>query len=74
MEIRIGIQNSPREIAIETNSKASEVEGAIAAAISGKEPFIRLTDERDSLYLIPTSALAYVEIGSDQTRRVGFVA
>jgi hypothetical protein len=74
VDIRIGIQNSPRELGFETNQTAAEVEQTVAAAIADKEAFVRLTDEKGSLYLVPTGALAYIEIGSDQARRVGFVA
>ncbi|MEJ3405873.1 DUF3107 domain-containing protein [Rathayibacter sp. YIM 133350] len=74
MEIRIGIQNTPREISFETRQGADEIEKAVGAALSGETAFLKLVDEKGDAYIVPTSTLAYVEIGSAETRRVGFVA
>lgn len=73
MDIRIGIQNSPREIAFDSNSSATEIESAISTALAAHS-VIRLTDVKGSVYLVPADSLAYVEIGTEETRRVGFVA
>jgi len=35
---------------------------------------LELSDEKGSIILIPTSSIAYVEIGAEETRRVGFLA
>jgi hypothetical protein len=73
VEIRIGIQNSPREISFETSQSASEVEALVAAALSGESRYLKLTDAKGNVYIVPTSTLAYVEVGSEESRRVGFV-
>lgn len=74
MDVRIGIQNSPRELGFETAQTAAEVEQAVAAALEGQAPTLRLSDDKGNVYLVPAAALAYVEIGSEESRRVGFVA
>jgi hypothetical protein len=74
VDIRIGILNSPREINFETAQSAAEVEKAVAAALDSDAKFIRLTDDKDKLYIIPTAAFGYIEVGSEISRRVGFVA
>ncbi|QEO15566.1 DUF3107 domain-containing protein [Agromyces intestinalis] len=74
MDVRIGIQDSPRELGFETSQSAAEVEQAVAAALGGQAPLLRLEDVKGSVYLVPAAALAYVEIGSEESRRVGFVA
>ncbi|BDZ63388.1 DUF3107 domain-containing protein [Agromyces mangrovi Wang et al. 2018] len=74
MDIRIGIQNSPREIGFESDQSAKDVEKAVADALANAAGHLRLVDAKGSVYLVPTASLAYVEIGSDQSRRVGFVA
>lgn len=74
MEIRIGIVNAPRELAFETSQAATEVTETIEKAISEGTPVVRLADERGRAYLVPTAGIAYVEVGSDAARRVGFVA
>lgn len=74
MDVRIGIQNSPRELGFETSQSAAEVEQAVAAALSGQAPHLKLSDSKGAVYVVPVSALAYVEIGSEESRRIGFVA
>jgi hypothetical protein len=74
VDIRIGIFNTPREISFETNQPATQVEEAVAAALAGQTGYLKLTDSKGSLFIVPTSALAYVEIGTEESRRVGFVA
>jgi Protein of unknown function (DUF3107) len=74
VDIRIGIFNTPREISFETNQPATEVEEAVAAALAGQTGYLKLSDAKGSLFIVPTSALAYVEIGTEESRRVGFVA
>ena len=73
MEIRIGIQNSPREIGFETGQSAAEVEELVASAIGGGASYLKLADSKGSVYIVPTSTLAYVEVGSEESRRIGFV-
>lgn len=74
VEIRIGIINAPRELSFETDQTASEVNGKVSAAITGGSPVLELSDNRGAQFLVPTSAIAYVQLGAEETRRVGFVA
>lgn len=74
MEIRIGILNTARELTLESEEKATEVEETIAAAMAGTTGYLRLTDNKGAVYIVPTATLAYVELGSEETRRVGFFA
>ena len=74
MDVRIGIQNSPRELSFETSQSAAEVEQAVAAALAGQSTLLKLSDDKGTVYVVPAAALAYVEIGSEESRRVGFVA
>jgi hypothetical protein len=74
VDIRIGILNSPREINFETTQSASEIEKIIATALDTGAKFIRLTDDKAKVYIIPAASFAYIEVGSEISRRVGFVA
>lgn len=74
MDIRIGIFNSPREISFETSQPASDVEAAVAAALADPAGYLKLSDDKGRIYVVPSVGLAYVEIGSEESRRVGFVA
>ncbi|MFH8250366.1 DUF3107 domain-containing protein [Microbacterium sp. B2969] len=74
MEIRIGIANTGRELSFETNEPADAVKKAIASALESGSTHLSLTDSKGNSYIVPTAGLAYVELGSEEARRVGFVA
>ena len=74
MDIRIGIINSPREINFESSQTAQEVETIVATALESESKFVKLTDSKGKLYIVPVAGIGYIEIGSESTRRVGFVA
>lgn len=74
MEIRIGIRNTARELSFESAQTQQQVEAAVAAAIDGGAKVLKLTDDKGRSFVVPTEALAYVEIGAEETRRVGFIA
>jgi len=74
VEIRIGILNSPRELSFESSETATVIEKSIADALAAGAAFISLSDNKGKSYLVPTASLAYVEIGSEEARRVGFLA
>jgi hypothetical protein len=74
VEIRIGIVNSPRELNFETPLPSAEIEKTVAAALESGAKFVKLLDGDGKVYLVPAASLAYIELGSEKTRRVGFVA
>lgn len=74
MEIRIGIANSPRELSFESSQAPAEVEKVVSAALDSDAKFIKLTDDKGKLYIVPVASFSYLEVGSETSRRVGFVA
>ncbi len=74
MDIRIGIANTAREISFESSQTSAEVEKVVADALSSDAKFVKLVDNKKNVYVVPTASLAYLEIGSEESRRVGFVA
>jgi predicted lactoylglutathione lyase len=74
MDIKIGIRQSSREISFESAQSASEVEALVAQALEAGAKVLKLVDNKGRLFVVPTDALAYVEIGEEETRRVGFIA
>ena len=74
MEIRIGIVNGARELSFESNEKVASIEAAVAAALAGSQPYLKLEDDKGKSYIVPAASIGFVEIGNDQARRVGFVA
>ena len=74
VDIRIGITNTARELSFESSQTAAEVEKAVESAIAADAKLLTLSDDKGKLFIIPLASLAYIELGSDSTRRVGFVA
>ncbi len=74
MEVKIGIQSVPRELVVETDATAEQVERDLAAALAavdGKAIFA-LTTQKGGRVLIPADKVAFIEFSTDQARRVGF--
>jgi hypothetical protein len=74
VEVKIGVQNAPREIVIESEQSGEEIEQAVAAALTGSAKLLSLTDDRGRKVLVPSERLAYVEIGEPTKHKVGFGA
>lgn len=74
MEIKIGVQHASRELTVESALSPAEVEAAVSAALSGKSVLLVLEDEKGRKVMVPADRLAYVEIGEQSVRRVGFGA
>ena len=74
MDIRIGIANSPRELNIESSQTPAEVEKIVSAALESDAKFIKLTDEKGRLYIVPVVSFSYLEMGGEERGRVGFFA
>ncbi|HSU70798.1 MAG TPA: DUF3107 domain-containing protein [Micrococcaceae bacterium] len=73
MEIKIGIQNVGREIMLDSAQTADEVAKLVSDAMS-KGSELRLTDEKGRIIIVPGGSLGYVELGAEESRRVGFGA
>lgn len=74
MDVRIGIKHSNRELSFDSAESAFDLEKKVAAAIESETKLISLSDSKGNLFLVPTKALAYIEIGAEEQRRVGFIA
>ncbi|NGN70103.1 DUF3107 domain-containing protein [Streptomyces sp. A7024] len=74
VEVKIGVQHAPREIALESGQSAEDVEKTVAEALSGKIELLTLVDDRGRKVIVPADRIAYVEIGAPAARKVGFGA
>lgn len=74
MDIRIGITNTGRELSFESSESAESIKTTVASALDQGASHLSFTDVKGNSYLVPTANLAFVEVGSEETRRVGFVA
>lgn len=71
MEIRIGILHAPREVTIDSNMSAEQVQAAVDAALNSGTA-LRLTDDKGRAILVPAAHIAYVDVAGPESRRVGF--
>ena len=74
MEVRIGVQHAHRELMLESAQSSDGVQELVSKALSGEETVLVLVDERGRRVVVPADRLAFVEIGEESARRVGFGA
>ena len=74
MEVKIGIQSIPRELVVDTDATAEEIERDLAAAlaVAGGKGILALTTQKGGRVLVPADKIAFIEFSTDQARRVGF--
>lgn len=72
MEIKIGIEETPRELVIASTQSQEDVEKLVSAALDGKEGLLKLADDKGRTFLVPADKIAYVEIAPTDARKVGF--
>lgn len=71
VEVKIGIRDVAREMVLESLESADSVVSLVESAVSGGG-LLRLKDDKGRLVVVPGALIGYVEIGAEETRRVGF--
>lgn len=71
MEIKIGINNIPREVSLESDETAEAVEQKVRQALSSND-VLSLTDTRGRTVLVPSAQIGYIDLGKQNARPVGF--
>jgi hypothetical protein len=71
VEVKIGVQDSARELVVESASSADEVTAAVSAALSSGG-VLTLNDSKGKRVIVPVDKLAYVEIADSGARPLGF--
>lgn len=72
MQVRIGVQNVPKELVVETDLSADEIQNALAEALSRPGGIFALQDRRAGRIVVPAERVGYLEISEDEQRSVGF--
>ena len=72
MEVKIGVKGGLRELTVETTLGADEVEAAVRAAVADEGGVLVLAGAKGQQVIVPADKLAYIEIGEQVERRVGF--
>ncbi|PCC45310.1 MULTISPECIES: DUF3107 domain-containing protein [Brevibacterium] len=73
MEIKIGVKQSPREIVMDSDETPKDLAARLEESVKA-DSLLSFTDQKGRQVFVPASALAYVEIGTETARRVGFGA
>lgn len=71
MDVKIGIQHIAREVTVETDQSAEEIASAYRKAVAEGTTF-ELTDTKGGRTLVRADAVAYLDLGSEKARKVGF--
>jgi hypothetical protein len=71
VEIKIGVQDTVREVALDSNDTSEDVIAAVEAALASGG-VLKLLDERGRTVMVPGAKIAYVEVGANTKGRVGF--
>jgi hypothetical protein len=72
VEVKIGVADSPRELTVSTGDSPDQIEALVTDALRSNQGLLTLVDDKGRRYMVPTSRVAYVEIGPADSRRVGF--
>jgi hypothetical protein len=73
VEVKIGIQSVPRELVVETDTPADEIERQLSRALEdGEHSVFAISVTKGGRVLVPADKIAYVEFGGPEARRVGF--
>jgi hypothetical protein len=73
VEIKVGVQHVGRELTLETNETADDLEKRFAQALAS-DAVLTLTDENGRKVMLPAAKVAYIDLGQEHARRVGFGA
>jgi len=77
VDVRIGVIHTAREISLEMpdDLDRTQLHEEVETALSDDDKVLWLTDKRGRQIAVPSSKVAYLEIGSpDDDRRIGFGA
>ncbi len=71
MEVKVGVEGTPRDLVVDTDASADEVMEALRESVSTGGVFV-LTDAKGRQIAVPAAKVAFVEMGEAAQRRVGF--
>ncbi|MEV4185406.1 DUF3107 domain-containing protein [Streptosporangium canum] len=72
MEIKIGVRSVHRELVVETDLSAEQVEEELGKALTADRGIFSISDSKGRRVLVPISSLGFIEIGEEEARPVGF--
>jgi hypothetical protein len=72
VDITIGIAEHGRQLTLSVDQDQDTIEKLVTEALAGS--VLSLADDKGRKIMVPTSKIAFVEIGAADGRRVGFAS
>ena len=73
MEVKIGVVYTPKELIVDADGKVDDVMKTIDSALGdGGGSVLWLTDRKGRRVGVPVDKIAYIEVGEEESKRVGF--
>ena len=70
MNIIVGLKSNPRELTLDVELSEEELFAQVRESLTQNTPLL-LADSKGQRTLIPAHALSFVQVSSEQPRRVG---
>ena len=71
MEVKIGIQHAPRELVVDTDESADDVQKQLTEALAS-DGVLAISDAKGRRVVVPAAKIAFVELGGGVSGTVGF--
>jgi hypothetical protein len=73
VEVKIGVVYTTKELIVDADDKVDDVIKTVDAALQdGGGPLLWLTDRKGRRVGVPVDKIAYIEVGEEENKRVGF--
>jgi hypothetical protein len=72
VEVKVGVADTARELVLNSDQTPEEIESLVASALKDSAGTLSLVDDKGRRFVVPSARVAYVEIGTADSRRVGF--
>jgi hypothetical protein len=72
VEVKIGIQSVLRELVVETDASAEEIERDLLAALEKPHAVLAVASRNGGRLLVPADKVAFLEFSGVEARKVGF--
>jgi hypothetical protein len=72
VEVKIGVQHASREIVVDSDMSHDKIIESVRSALADDDGVLVMADAKGRTVMIPVEKLAYVEVGEETARKVGF--
>ncbi|MGI8613371.1 MAG: DUF3107 domain-containing protein [Nocardioidaceae bacterium] len=72
MEVKIGVQHATRDIVFDSEQSHDQIVASVREAVAEESGLLVFADSKGRTVLVPADRLAYVEVGEEAARKVGF--